>query len=245
LPIAGLILRAFTQILTPLISPFKVLTLDNYRLVFSYASYVNSIENSVIIAVIGAVITSLFAALVVLVAKRSKFPLAKPLEFTALAPQVIPGIILGIGYFWAFVFLPPIAPIRGTLVALIIVFGIRSLPAAFGAIAPVVMQIGQELDAAARTVGADWWYTFSRILLRLIVPALFAAFVLLFVQMIKEFTPAVFLATADTQVIGTTTLQLWLNGNSGAVAALSSVQIAIAAVFVFIAGKVFKVNMHA
>ena len=55
----------------------------------------------------------------------------------------------------------------------------------------------------------------------------------------------VFLANADSQVIGTTTLQLWLNGNSGAVAALSCIQIAITAVFVIIAGKVLKVRSYA
>lgn len=245
LPIIGLVARAFTRLFTPLVSPLKVLTLENFSLVFSYPAYVGSIANSVQIAVIGAIVTTLLAALAVLVARRSGFRFAKPLEFTALSPQVVPGIILGIGFFWAFAVIAPFTSISGTLIALIIAFGVRSLPAAFGAIAPIVMQVGKELDQAARTAGADWWRTFSRILLRLVTPGLMAAVVLLFVQMIKEFTPAVFLATADTQVIGTTTLQLWLNGNTGAVAALSCVQIGITVVFVFVAGKVFKVRSHA
>jgi iron(III) transport system permease protein len=38
-------------------------------------------------------------------------------------------------------------------------------------------------------------------------------------------------------VIGTTALTLWGNGNTGAVAALSCLQIAITAVVVFLAGK--------
>jgi iron(III) transport system permease protein len=125
-----------------------------------------------------------------------------------------------------------------------IAFGVRAFPIAFGAVAPIVMQIGTELDAAARTVGADWWYTFRRVLVRMLVPGLYASFVLLFVQMVKEFTPAIFLGTADTEVIGTTMLEMWLNGNTGPVAALSLVQILICVVFVVVAKKVLKVNTN-
>lgn len=245
LPLLGLLARAFTQILTPLVNPLRLLTTDNFHLVFSYPAYVQSIWNSVVVALVGAVATTLLVSVAVLVARRSGFRFARPLEFTSLAPQVIPGIILGIGFFWAFALIGPLNWINGTLLALIIAFGVRSFPAAFGAIAPIVMQIGDELDQAARSMGADWWKTFSRILFRLIMPGLLSGFVLLFVQMIKEFTPAVFLANAHSQVIGTTMLQLWLNGNTGAVAALSCIQIAITAVFVFLAGKVFKVRSHA
>lgn len=245
LPIVGLVVRSATVVLTPLVSPFKVLATKNYATIFSYGSFVHSIVNSVVIALVGAVATSLIAALAVVVARRSNFRLRRTLEVAALSPQVVPGLILGIGFFWAFAFVPGLGAVSGTLLALIIAFGVRSLPAAFGAIAPLMMQVGEELDNAARSVGADWWRTFSRVLVRLITPAFLAAFVLLFVQMIKEFTPAVFLATANTQVIGTTMLQLWLNGDTGSVAALAVIQIAITTVFVLLARAVLKVRTHA
>ncbi|MGH3412073.1 MAG: ABC transporter permease [Marmoricola sp.] len=240
LPILGLAARSVTAVFTPLVSPLSVITSSNYATVFSFASFRDSIVNSVIIALVGAVATSFLAAVAVVVARRSGFRLRRPLEVTALSPQVVPGLILGIGFFWAFALVPGLGAITGTLFALIIAFGVRSLPAAFGAIAPLVMQVGQELDDAARSVGADWWRTFSRVLVRLITPAFLAAFVLLFVQMIKEFTPAVFLSSANTQVIGTTMLQLWLNGDTGSVAALAIVQVAITTVFVVLAGVVLK-----
>lgn len=245
LPIIGLVLRAFTQLLTPLVNPLSLLTLDNFTLIFDYPAYVDSIKNSLIVAVVGAIVTTLFVSVIVLVARRSLFRFRRILEFTALSPQVMPGLILGIGFFWAFALIKPLHGVNGTLLALIIAFGVRSLPAAFGAVAPMVMQIGEELDNAARTLGADWWRTFSRILFKLVMPAMFAALVLLFIQMFKEFTPAIFLANSNSQVIGTTTLQLWLNGNSGSVAALSCIQIAITTVFVLVAGKVFKVRSYA
>ena len=244
LPMLGLVARAFTQVLTPLVTPYKVLTLSNFQAVFSFQQYVDSIGHSILIALVGGVVTTLVATLVVLITKRSTFALARPLEFIALAPQVVPGIILGLGFFWMFALVPGMGVLRGSMIGLMIAFGVRAFPIAFGAVAPIVMQIGTELDAAARTVGADWWYTFRRVLVRMLVPGLYASFVLLFVQMVKEFTPAIFLGTADTEVIGTTMLEMWLNGNTGPVAALSLVQILICVVFVVVAKKVLKVNTN-
>lgn len=245
LPLFGLVARAFTQVLSPLVSPFDVLSLGNFQIIFGYHQYVASIGNSIMIALIGSILTTLLMAVAVLVARRSTFRFARPVEVTALVPQALPGTIIGLGFFWAFLFVGPLNWIQGTVVALIIAFSVRAFPQAFGAIAPMVMQLGEELDQAARSMGADWWRTFSRILLRLIAPALLSSFLLLFVQMIKEFSPAVFLGSADSEIIGTTALTLWQNGNTGAVAALSCIQIAIIAVVMFVAGKVLKVRSNA
>jgi iron(III) transport system permease protein len=242
LPILGLIFRSFTRVFSPLQSPFKTITIDNYDRIFTYASYIQSIKNSLIVAGLGAVLVSILALLAVMVARRSSFRFSRAAEYLALAPQAMPGIIVGIGLFWAFAYLPFGSGqlIQGTLWALIIGFGLRALPSGFGSLAPSVMQIAQELDNAARVAGADWVMTFGRILMRLLTPAFLGALVLTFVTMLKEYSPAVFLASAKSNVIGTTMLELWVQGNTGSVAALAAIQIAITAGFVAIAGLLLK-----
>lgn len=247
IPIGGLVFRSFTQIFSPLQSPFKTLSMDNYERIFTYPAYVQSIWNSLIIAVVGAVVVSLLAMFAVVVARRSTFRFRRLVEYLALAPQAMPGIIVGIGYFWAVAFTPAAIGglVQGTLWILVIAFGLRALPGAFGSIAPVIMQLGQELDAAARVSGADWFRTFTKVLGRLLTPALAGAMILVFVTMIKEYSPAVFLANADTNVIGTTALELWVQGNTGSVAALATIQILITAVFVGIANRLMKGRANA
>ncbi|MEQ6897069.1 iron ABC transporter permease [Microbacterium sp. KR10-403] len=240
LPILGLVLRSFTLIFTPLQSPFKTLTLQNYQTVFTYQSYIQSIWNSVIIAVIGAILVSALAMIAVVVAKRSTFRFARAVEYLALAPQAIPGIIVGIGFFWAFAIMPGGNLIQGTLTAVIIAFGLRALPTAFGSISPALMQIATELDNAGRVVGADWVGVFVRILRKLLVPAFAGAMLLVFVTMLKEYSAALFLSSADSNVIGTTMLELWVQGNTGSVAALATIQIAITAVVVGLANLLMK-----
>jgi iron(III) transport system permease protein len=242
LPIAGLVFRSFTLVFTPLQSPFRTLTWANYERIFGFEAYVRSIWNSLIVAAAGAVLVSVVALLAVVVARRSTFRFGRAVEYLALAPQAIPGIIIGIGLFWAFAFLPfgLGGLVQGTLVALIIAFGLRALPSGFGSIAPSVMQIGQELDHAARVAGADWVRTFTWVLGRLLTPAFAGAMILTFVTLLKEYSPAIFLASADSAIIGTTMLELWVQGNTGSVAALATLQIAVTAAFVGIANLLMK-----
>jgi len=240
LPIFGLFFRSFTMIFTPLQNPFQSLTLSNYQRVFTFPVYVQSITNSLTIAAVGAVLVSILALLAVLVARRSPFRFARSVEYLALIPQAIPGIIVGIGFFWAFALFPGGNVLQGTLMAVIIAFGLRALPTAFGSIAPAIMQIGHELDDAARTSGADWLGAFFRILRTLLRPAFVGAIILVFVTMIKEYSAALFLSSANTGVIGTTMLDLWVQGNTGSVAALATIQIAITAVFVAVASMFMK-----
>ncbi|MFF7656658.1 ABC transporter permease [Streptomyces sp. NPDC007983] len=240
LPMIALVMRAFTSLLTPLVNPFDLFTLDNFRLIFAYAPYTESITNSITIAFIGAVAVTLFGTVVVLVARRSGFRYARLLETTAQSPHAVPGLIIGIGFFWAFAWMPGGDAVRGTLLALIIAFGVRALPSAYGAISPATMQLGSELDNAARVAGADWWRTVSRILVRLLVPAMLASFLLIWTQMIREYAPAMFLAGAESQVIGTTAIDLWTQGETGSVAALATLQIAVTALVAGLAGLLLR-----
>ena len=242
IPILGLVARSFTKVFTPLQNPLLSLTTNNYLTIFQYPVYVQSIKNSLIVASIGAIAVSLLATVAVVVARRSTFRYRKLIEYLALAPNAMPGLIIGIGLFWAFSFLPFGSGqfIQGTLWAIIIGFGLRALPSAYGSISPAAMQIGEELDQASRVAGADWLRTFLRMLAKLLTPAFGAAVILTFVVMLKEYSPAIFLGSADTNVIGTTMLELWVQGNTGSVAALATLQITLTAIFVGIAGLLMK-----
>ena len=247
IPILGLVFRSFTLIFTPLRNPFDFLTMKNYETVFQFESYRQSIINSLIVAGVGSVLVSSLAVMAVMVARRSTFRYGRLVEYLALIPQSVPGIIIGIGFFWAFAFAPfGIGTLlQGSLGALVIAFGLRALPSAFGSVAPSIMQIGQELDNAARVSGADWLMTFFRVLRVLVTPAFAGALVLTFVIMLKEYSPAVFLSSADSNILGTTMLELWAQGRTGSVAALASIQIIITAVFVALAGLLMKGKHHA
>jgi iron(III) transport system permease protein len=245
IPIGGLLMRAFTKFLTPLVAPWRFLTFDNVQMIFSYPAYTRSITNSVTVALVGGIIATLFIALVSLVAHRSDFRFRRSLDFLALFPRSMPGIIVGIGLFWAMVLIQPLGFLRNTIWILVIAFSIRYLPTGFAAISPMVMRFGAELDNAARTMGADWWTASRKIMFVLIKPALYSSFVLLSIQFVKEYSSAVFLFAPGSEVMGTTMLQFWIQGDTGPVAALAMIQIVITSLLAIVSRKVLGVRVYA
>lgn len=243
-PLTGIVTQSATSFLTPLVNPLELLTWDNYSQVLLDPAYNRSIVNSVEVSAIGGALGTLFIALCALVVYRSDFPLRKPLTYLVFFPRAVPGVIVGIGFLWAFLLVPGIGELRNTLVALTVAFVVRFIPLGFGAIAPTVLRISPELDRAARVSGATWLRTMNGILLPMLRPALLSGFVLLFISFLKEYSSALFLVTRDSEVIGTTMIGLWRQGNSGPVAALSTVQLLITFVVVILGQRFFGARLH-
>ena len=242
--LGGLVMRAFTAFLTPLLAPWELLTLDNFKLIFEYEAYTRSITNSILVATIGATIAVLFATVVTIVIHRSGFRFKKVLEYTALYPRAVPGIVAGLGFFWGMLLFPFLGVLHGTIWILILAFVMRTIPTAFGAISPALLQLSKDLDQAARTMGADWWTTVRTVVIPLLKPAMLGAYVLLFLSFLKEYASAAFLFSTGSEIIGTTMLQFWTNGDTGPVAALSLIQIGIIIVFVTLVRKLLGVKAY-
>lgn len=240
----GIFLRSAVSFLTPLIPVWKVMTTVNFEQVLGSATYVRSIVNSVLVATIGAAIGTFFILVIALVARRSDFKHSRALEYIALFPRALPGIIAGLGFFYAVIWLPGADVIRGTIAVLILAFMIRYIPVGFGAIAPALAQVGEELDRGARISGADWWTTVTRIIVPILKPALFSCYALLFIHFFKEYVTAAFLYQPGSEIIGTTMLQLVAQGDNGPVSALATIQVVITAAFVIIARRVMGAKIY-
>jgi iron(III) transport system permease protein len=226
-PLVGIFLSAFTTILTPLLDPWTVLTTANFDKVFSNGLYTKSITDSLLIAGIGGAVTTLVVATLSLIAHRSGFRHRGSLQQAMLWPRAMPGLVTGMAFFWSFAVLDPSGAVRGTLWGIGLAFAVRSLALAYSAFYPALAALGDDLDHAARTCGADWWTAMRTILFRLLAPAMGVAFVLLFVSMLNDADPAVFLVTSNTPVMGLTMLQLSVTGIGGPVAAFGVIQLVI------------------
>lgn len=243
-PIGALTLRAFTSLLSPMVPVLDVLTLDNFAQLFEYPIYIRSIWNSFVVSSLGGAIATVLVAMVILVSLRSEFRWRRQLQYLSLFPRAVPGVIAGLGFFYAFALVPGMGEIRNTIWILVIAFTMRYLPVGIGAVAPMIMQISPDLDRAARTQGANWWTASRRILLPIMRPSLVACFTILFTTFFKEYSTAIFLFAPGSEVIGTSLIQLWAQGEMGVVAALAVTQVVVIAVALGIARAVFRVKIY-
>jgi len=243
-PLAGLALRAATTFLTPLVPLKELWTADHLKMIVSSPTYVRSITNSLGIALVGGAFATALVALVALVTQRSPFRFARPLETLALYPRAAPGLVVGLGFLWAMILFPAVGTLHNTIAILAIAFTMRYLPTGLGAVSPALLQVSPELDRAARVSGADWWTTSWAVSLRLLKPALFSAFAVLFICFFKDYATAVFLFAPGSEVIGTTLLSFWIQGDAGPVAALAMLQVLLTFAFVYGVRAAFGVKVY-
>ena len=236
--------RSVTFILSPDVPFFDAFTLQNYSDVLSVEIYRRSILNTLLLAVMGGALGTAFVAAVALVAQRSNYRYRRVLDAFAQLPRVLPGLVVGLGVFYASVFLPVIDLLRNTIWLLLIAYLIRFLSSGYGIVSPALFQITGDFDRAAKSVGAGWTKTMTRIVLPLSKQALLSCFILLMILIIKEYSSAVFLKAPGSEVIGSTMLSLWTQGLTGPVAALAVIQIILTAIMTSIVTRVLGVKLH-
>lgn len=244
LPLACIVLESFVPFLSPFANPFKMLTLKNYVDIFTSPAFRQSVTNSVLISIFAGAVGILFMALAAITAYRSFFKGRNIVKYMALYPRAFPGIIVGIGFLWAFLLIPGIGSIRNTIIAMSIAFIMRYLPLGFSAVSPAVIQVSDELDRAARVGGATWLGTVRHILLPILRPALLSGYIILAISFLKEYAVALFLFSEGSRVIGTTMIELWKQGGAEPVAALSTIQMVITAFLIFGSTKLLGVKLH-
>jgi iron(III) transport system permease protein len=243
-PIVALALSSVVSELTPLIAPWHLLTLGNWQAI-GQGTFAHSILNTVEIALVGGVVTATVVALATAVAQRSKFRLRHSLPFILLFPRAIPGIIIGIGFFWTFLLVnPPGSALRNSIWGIALALSIRSLTLAYFVMSSAFTTVSQSLDNSARSAGASWWTAMTRITFPILRPALFVSFILLFISILNDYDPALFLVTPGHEIMGVTMLEAAQQGTTGPVAALAMVQVAITIVAIAVGARLFTARIR-
>jgi iron(III) transport system permease protein len=244
-PLLGLILMSCVRALTTLEAPWHLFTAYNWTTVATDPILRRSIADSLLIAVTGGAVTVALVAVAALVAHRSRFPVRRVLPPALMYPRAVPGIILGVGFFWAYLMFTPGSLVRNNLWGEAIALCVRNLTLAYVVIYPSLARISAEYDCAARVSGAGWWTIARRVLLPILRPALLAAFVLMFITLLSDYDPVVFLQKPGTELLGVTMLQYWARGVVGPVAALAVVQVVIVGVVLLLGARVLRRVRHA
>ena len=190
---------------------FSKLTLANYPslLTFQNLPIMDSVRNSFIVSTAGATIAVLLAAIVAWTAVRTKIRGRWFVDGLASFPLVFPGVVLGVGLLKAYLTIP--IPVYNTLWILIIGYIVRYLPYAMRYCHPGLLQISQELEESAYVSGASWSRVFKKILIPLMMPALFGGWIWIFLVSFRELSLSIMLTGPKTAVVAVVIFELWEN----------------------------------
>jgi iron(III) transport system permease protein len=188
---------------------------------FKYAWDVgrNSIKSTVILAAGATPITGLLAMVIAFLIVRKRFPGKGALGFISMLGYAVPGTVMGIGYILAFN-QPPIV-LTGTGLIIMLCFVFREMPVGIEAGVASLQQIDPSIEEASRNLGASTGYTFRKITLPLIKPALFAGLSYSFVRSMTAVSAVIFLVSARWNHLTALTLAQTEIMRLGAASALS------------------------
>lgn len=196
LPHLGVVLMAFATDWFGQILPAG-LTLHNFELALGHPLTVSAISNSLKFAAASTIIDIILGIAIAYVIVRSKLALRGVLDFLAMLPLAVPGIVIAFGYlamsqegrFFAFV-----NPVENPTILLIIAYSVRRLPYVVRSAVAGFQQTSETLEEAAQNLGCPPLRTLRKITLPLIAANLIAGGLLAFAFAMLEVSDSLILA---------------------------------------------------
>ncbi|TMJ46109.1 MAG: iron ABC transporter permease [Alphaproteobacteria bacterium] len=213
------------------------LTLRNFEYVlFEQTQAQQAILNTFLYAGAAAFAAIGLALAIAYVVSRRLVPGTNVLAFLCMAPFVIPGIVLAIGFYAAYA--PPPLALYGTALMMILAFTTRFLPIAYTSAAAGMRSINPEMEEAVRILGGGRLLAIRKVLAPLLKKSLAGAWILVFIPAARELSSAIFLVGPNTRVISVMLFDLSEEGNFEVLAALGAILLVVS---VLIAGLGFRV----
>jgi multiple sugar transport system permease protein len=174
------------------------LTLDNYRGVLATGqSLVPALKNSLLVSLLTTGIALALGSAAAYAIARLSVPGGNTILLLTLATQMFPGIVIIIPLFLVLSRLRLI----DTYAGLILVYLSFVLPIVIWILKGFFESIPPELEKAAAVDGASTLQTFTRIVLPISLPPLFATGVFAFIESWNEFMFAIILTRLNTKTV--------------------------------------------
>ena len=199
-------------------------SLDSYRAVLDYPQFVNTVWNSIVLAVGSATTVMLVSAVIAWIVLRTKVPGRWMLDNLASLPLVFPGLVLGLAIMVCYLYID--IGVYGTLWIMFIAYVTRFLPYGMRYNSASMLQIHKELEESAAMSGAPWSVTFRRVVLPLLKPGLLAGWIYVMIVSIRELSSSILLYSPGTEVVSIMIWELWQNGQYVELSALGVMLIA-------------------
>lgn len=194
-------------------------TFNNFRFVlFQDSDTRSAIFNTFNLGILTATAGTFLATLIAYITNRNLFRGARYLSFFALAPLVIPGIVLAVGLF--IVYTRPPMVLYGTIWILFVAYLTKEMPMGFTQAESTFKSVHPELEDASRIIGANRFTSLKDITVPLAKSGLIASWCFIFIGVIRELSVSILLFAPSSKVVSVVIFDLKEEGQIGAIAVL-------------------------
>ena len=189
--------------------------------------------NSFFLSISATVMCAVFGSILAYIAERKKPKGAALLDMSIMAPFILPGTVVSIALLSAFG-ANSIFKMTGTYAILLISYMIRRTPYVYRSVSANLTQLNPSLEEASTISGATWFYTFRRVSVPLIMPAIISGSVMTLTTLLQELSTTILLYGPKTRTVPIQIYNKVLENNLGQASALSTILLIV--VFTIIYG---------
>jgi iron(III) transport system permease protein len=183
-------------------------TLDHWKLVLSDPLFLDAARTTLVLGLFASIGSPFLFSLIAYILVRTRLPGRSALDLMVWGTAAIPGILSGLGLLWLFLSTPGLAALYGTIWALFLVVLLQGKTTGVNIMKGVFVQIGPDMEEAARVAGAGWIRTYFRIWLPLLMPTLALLAVLNFTSAAGATAQIILLASRETMTLSLLALEL-------------------------------------
>jgi iron(III) transport system permease protein len=198
-------------------SPF---TVAHWHNLFADPLFLEALRNSLIIASATALGGVFLYSCVGYLLVSPRTITAQYLESFCWIPHVVPGILLSLGVLWLFLSTPLRWILYGTIWGIALALILGDSPVTTQAFKAGFLQLGPDLEEAARVSGASWSYTYRRVLLPLLAPIAAAVGLMNFGSALTSISTPVLLYSHQSRPLAILLLEYSFTGELERAAAL-------------------------
>jgi iron(III) transport system permease protein len=216
------------------------LNLDNYRELRENEFFWPAITNSLKLALLATIVSTVIAfALALVIERRQRGAVRTVTEFVVQLPLSIPAVLFGLGIlltfgFTRFTLFGREVNLYGHAGLLVLAYVVLTLPQAVRNIQAGLSQLDGSLERAAEVAGATRRRVYLDITVPLIRQSALSAAVMAFILTSREFAASVLLSTPQTQTMAPLLYNLYVTGTYPPVAALAMVMVVISGIGVLL-----------
>lgn len=192
-------------------------------------AFKNSVIVSAITAVIGAILTFVFAYAIEKIEQLQFF--RKVGYFFSIVPLAIPGLVLGLGYVFFFSqptiqilglsVTNPFHSLYGTIAVLVLVNIIHFYSVTFVTATTALKKLDREFELVSQSMSVPFYKTFFRVTVPMCLPAMLEMVMYYFVNSMVTVSAVVFLYAADFKLAAVSIVNMDDAGNVAPAAAMS------------------------
>ena len=191
-----------------------VYTLNHWTAILTDPLYLTALKTSMILGLTGAIFSPLLFSVLAYILVRTRWRGRIILDGIIWVSAAVPGMLAGLGLLMIFLGTPGLRILFGSMWALVIVIILQGNTTGTNITKGVLIQIGQEMEEAARVAGAGWLRTFVLIWIPLLMPTLVMLAMINFTLAVGATSSVILLASRETQTLSIFALQLMGEGGS-------------------------------